>query len=113
MTNREAYRLLRERLANCTLAQAEDIGVILRIGAGDLGLPGGAIMPEPAELPRDRRYAWYALVDGIRYGGGAGEDGDAHTFRPVHAGAWEAVLATLVIEANWNRISETAKELRG
>lgn len=112
MTNLDAYRLLRTRLAECTAEQARDVRDILRLGAGDMGLPDGATMDEPADVPAERRPHWYALVDGIRYYGGAGEDGNDGDFVPVHGGAWEAVLATLVVESDWPRIRETADGLR-
>lgn len=112
MTNLDAYRLIRARLADCTAGQATDIRDVLRLGAGSLEIPDGATMAEPAELPVERRPWYIALVDGIRYLGGAGEDGDDREWVPVHAGAWEAVLATLVVEADWERIRATADELR-
>lgn len=112
MTNLDAYRLLRQRLAECSPSQARDIRDVLRLGAGEIGLPDGATMSEPAELPSERRPYWISLVDGIRHLGGAGEDGDQKPFAPVRAGAWEPVLATLIIEAQWERIRETADDLR-
>lgn len=33
-------------------------------------------------------------------------------FVPVHCGDWEAVIATLVIEADWDRIRRAADDLR-
>jgi hypothetical protein len=112
MTNLEAYRLLHRRLAECSEAQARDIRDLLRMGAGDLGLPEGAVATEPAELPPERRPHWFSLVDGIRYLGGAGEGGDDREFRPVHGGSWEPVIATLVIEGDWDRIRAAADDLR-
>jgi hypothetical protein len=112
MTNLEAYRLLRVRLAACTDAQASDLRVILRVGAGDMRLLDRATMSQPAEIPANRRPYWFSLVDGIRYLGGAGEDVDEQEFRPVRAGAWEAVLATLVAEGEWDKVRQTADEIR-
>jgi hypothetical protein len=110
MTNLDAYRLLNTRLFEASDSEARDVRDVLRLGAG--GLPDDATMAEPADLPADRRSHWYSLVDGIRYGGGAGEDGDNRDFVPCYSGAWEAVLATLVIGADWQKIRETADELR-
>lgn len=110
MTNADAYRTLLDHLTTATEAQARDVRDILRLGAGDLGLPEGAVMTAPGGLPAERRHAYCSLVDGIRYlGGGDDPDGEYH---PVRAGSWEPVLAALVIDGEWDQIRAVADDLR-
>jgi len=106
MTKAEAYQLLLTRLSSATEEQARNVNVILERGAGCLPLPDGAVMTGPTELPPDRRHAYCNLVDGLRY-----LSVDGNQYVPVHAGAWEAVLATLVIEEQWDTIAGTAADL--
>lgn len=110
MTNTEAYEKIRRLLVSIPDHAARDLRDILRLGAGDLGLPDGAVLDGPEEMKPDRRIAYCSLVDGIRCLGG-GEKATAE-FQPVRAGAWEAVLATLVVEGQWEKIRETADDLR-
>jgi hypothetical protein len=117
MTKTEASKRLREALATCSEAQAQDVCDILRYGAGYMPLPEGA-MPHfgdaqlEASFPLDARLrdALIDLQDAVHETGSHHEVDPEWT--PVRAGAWESVLATLVIEGDWAQIAETARELR-
>jgi len=108
VTNGEAYHLILVNLVAATDAEARDVRDVLRLGAGDAGPPGVPV--EPAAMPAERRYVYYALVEGIRHLGCGGADGDEYT--PIRAGHWEPVLASLVIDGGWAKIRETADDLR-
>lgn len=117
MTKKEASRKLREALAVCSEEQARDVADILERGAGLMPMPEGSVIefgnPEiNASFPNDSRlrHALVNLIDAVYETGSRYEDEPNWT--PVHAGAWESVLATLVIEGDWAKIAETAKELR-
>ena len=116
MTKSEAYTILLSRLSAVTLAQAQDIRDCLRYGAGLIPLPDGSVLTEPGGLTPDLREAYCNLVDGIRYLSGdprAEENiADVSEYRPIHAGAWDPVLATLIIEQQWDTIARTAADLR-
>lgn len=96
---------LREQLLAATPEQAQAARDVLRLGAGHLGLPDGASFVEPAWLPAERREVYIACVEAVHL-----DEGDDWTL--IHAGDWESVLATLVIEGDWAKIEETAAELR-
>jgi hypothetical protein len=95
---------LRRALAGATEDQARDVRDILRLGAGEIWFERG-ILIEPADVPADRRWAYVSLAEAIRL---APEE----EWVPVHAGGWEEVLATLVLEGDWDTIHKTAEELR-
>lgn len=107
MTYANAVRLLARRLREATPEQFQDVRDILLLGAGDtwstrtdvawqhpLGERGGVCV---------------ALVDGLRHLGGIDERGQ---YRPSYAGNWEPVLATMIIEGQWEKVREIAEELR-
>jgi hypothetical protein len=124
VTLADALARLTHRLAVATDDQADDVATILRLGAGDLGLPAGAVPSAPAGLVPARRMAWLTLVDALRFTvrararleGRAPPDDDAGRddadWTPVRAGDWESVLTTLVIEREWDTIADTADDLR-
>ena len=101
-------------LATATDAQAAAIQAILTQGAGLLPLPEGAVLQGPEGLVPSRREAWVTLVDALRLDAVGHEawDPDAPVTL-IRAGAWESVLATLVLERDWVTIERTAAELEG
>lgn len=112
MTKKEAGSKLKETLRTCTDAQARDVQTLLEIGAGLLSLRehGGAVVfSGPADLPNERREAYINLVDAVY---NCEPESGAEEWTPVHSGGWEYVIATLVIERDWGKISECAEDLR-
>lgn len=108
-TSAEARHALLDRLVAATPDQVRDLASILRLGAGDLGLPEGATMAEPRELPVAARPIYAALAEAVAHMSGDGLDA---AWEPVEAGAWEPVTASLVIAGEWGRICECAEDLR-
>jgi hypothetical protein len=113
MTAQEALARMTHALAMASDIQFEQIETILRQGAGDLGLPDGARLLEPAGLVDERREVWVTLQDSLRIDTvGVDEDWNPRAeWEPVYAGNWESVLVSLVIEQDWVRIHKTADEL--
>ena len=107
MTKTEAYAALLDILRVASEEQHRDVADILRLGAGCMPLPDGAVLTAPGALPPERRESYCNLCEGITWLSTAGAE-----YVPVYVGAWEPVLATLVLEANWPCIAETAAELR-
>jgi hypothetical protein len=114
MTASEAIACIALRLATCSPEQAQDVSDIVRLGAGLFDLEEGCVMVEPSGLIPKRRVAYTVLADTIRIdtvGVYHNYNPDA-PWHPIHSGAWESVLVTLIIEGDWERITETAAELR-
>jgi uncharacterized protein YbjT (DUF2867 family) len=99
-----ARRRLLDQLAAATPAQFADIMTLLRQGAGLLPLPEGTTLSEPKALPPDRREAAISLYEALV----ATPRGD---WQPVYVGDWESVLASLVVDGEWRKIAEAAREL--
>jgi hypothetical protein len=110
MTSREAAQKLRQVLAHCSAEQARDVSDVLEIGAGVIA-PEGAIFSGPVDVPSDRRHAFVSLIEAI-YGIGIEADDPDRQWTPIHSGDWESVLATLVVEEDWETIAKTASSLR-
>jgi hypothetical protein len=108
MTVSDALARLSHALVTCSDSCAHDIATILHLGAGQMGLPEGAVCGAPPGLVNDRRKAWLALSEAIR----TNHSHLAASWTPIHAGNWESVLATLVIEGDWEKIASTAADLR-
>ncbi|HEY3305237.1 MAG TPA: hypothetical protein VGL70_17070 [Candidatus Binatia bacterium] len=109
MTKKEAGLQLRAALVLCSPEQASAVNDILEIGAGDIAPPKDATLSGPAEVPVERRHSYDNLMDAVY---GCRPDSGGEEWQPVHAGDWESVLATLVIEGAWDKIEQVAKELR-
>ena len=110
----EALARLTHAIATAPDERAKAVRTCLRRGAGLIGLPAGAEFGAPAGLMPDRRELWISLVDALRIDA-VGVDGEwdaAADWSPVHAGDWESVLGTLLIEGEWAKIEETAEDLR-
>lgn len=105
MLKTDAAKQLKSVLQECSAEQFGAVKTILVKGAGCLGLPEGAYMTEPQDVAQERRDALWSLTDAVYLE----EKGDEFT-RP-RAGMWESVLATLVIEQDWETIKRTAAEL--
>lgn len=105
---------LTHALAICSDERAAAVRTILRRGAGLLGLPSGAVLTAPAGLVPERRELWASLVDALRIDAvGVSEDWRADAeWTPIRGGQWESVLATLLIERDWETIERTARDLR-
>jgi hypothetical protein len=110
----EALTRLTHALATASEERAAAVRTCLRRGAGLIPLPPGAEIQAPAGLVPDRREAWYALTDALRIEsvGVSSDWRDDAVWHPVRAGDWESVLATLLIERDWEQIEKTARELR-
>jgi hypothetical protein len=104
MNIERALHALWAALYEATEDQARDLADILHLGAGIPPLPPGAVMDWPTDLPADRRPAYCALAEAVVI--------QEELWRPIYAGEWEDVLATLVIGRDWDRISSTARDLR-
>lgn len=90
---------------NCDLARFADIETILKLGGGNIFLDDKV----------SRRFSVIAeLVDAVHYSTCTNEDEyqPEAEFVPCYAGSWEMVLASLVIDQDWSKIAQTAKELR-
>lgn len=112
-TARNALALATLALVTADDHQARAALTCLRLGAGSLGLPEGATFSGPAGLVPERREIWLAISEAIRIdsvGASADYDPDA-PWQPVEAGAWESVLATLLVRRDWDRIVETTASL--
>jgi hypothetical protein len=111
MTIKEAAQELGKALASASAEQAQDVSDLLEIGAGCISPAGEINFPERPDIermiPPVARYAYLNMVDAL-YCNASGDE----EFVPIHAGEWESVTATLVIERNWETISRVAKELR-
>ena len=96
---------LKAALMEASAEQFAQVKTLMEKGAGCLGLPEGSYLAEPVDVQQERRCVLAELVDAVYdY-----EQGDE--FSLPRAGAWEYVIATLVIERDWEKIGETAKEL--
>lgn len=111
-TAREALALATLALCTASPDQARAVQTVLEKGAGHLPLEG-ATYSSPAGLVPERREAWIAVSDAIRLDSVGLDQPWSHDaiWRPVHAGEWESVLATLLVERNWEEIERTAREL--
>jgi hypothetical protein len=109
-----ALARLTQALAMCSDERAAAVRSILRRGAGLLGLPPGATLSGPAGLVPERREAWASLADTLRIDsvGVSGDWREDATWTPTRGGQWESVLATLLVERDWETIERTARELR-
>ena len=113
-TARNALALATLALVTADDHQAQAALTCLRVGAGSLGLPEGATLSGPAGLVPERREVWLAVAEAIRLdtvGVSADYDPEA-PWHPVEAGAWESVLATLLVRRDWPKIEETAASLQ-
>lgn len=112
-TAREALALATLALATASGERARAVGVVLRLGAGHLPLPEGATYSSPAGLVPELREAWVAVADAIRLDTVGLDDPwrDDATWTPIRAGEWESVLATLLVEREWDEIERTARDL--
>lgn len=109
MTRKEAGAILKSTLTACTEQQAQDINDILEIGAGNIRQPEGVVFSGPKEMPNSRREAYMGLIDTVY---DCDPQSGEKEWQPVQAGAWESVLATLVIQGTWETIAKTANQLR-
>lgn len=108
---REALALATLSLASASGERARSVGVILRLGAGHLET-AGLVYSSPAGLVPELREAWVAVCEAIRLGSvGQDEWRDDAPWRPTRAGDWESVLATLLVERDWDAIERTARKL--
>lgn len=108
---REALALATLSLSTASGERARSVSVILRLGAGHLETPG-LVYSSPAGLVPELREAWVAISEAIRLGSvGQDEWRDDAPWRPTRAGDWESVLATLLVERDWDAIERTAREL--
>lgn len=110
----EALARLTHALATCSDERAAAVRTCLRRGAGLIPMPPEAQLASPAGLVPERREAWYALADALRIEsvGASGDWRDDAEWTPVRAGDWESVLATLLVERDWEQVERTARELR-
>jgi hypothetical protein len=110
----QALAALTHVLATCTEERAAAVRTILRRGAGLIGLPDGAVLSAPAGLVPERRELWVTLADTLRIDavGVSSDWRDSAEWTPVRAGQWESVLATLLIQRDWEQVERTAAELR-
>ena len=107
MLKTEASKRLEEVLKTCSDEQFSWVKTMTEKGAGLLGLPDGARLSGPAEIAENRRCVAVELVDAIY---DCAKDND---FPMPRSGGWEYVIATLVIEQDWETIKKTAAELSG
>jgi len=112
MNKHDAAKQLQHVLASCTDEQTRDINTLLELGAGHMSLrtmhPDQKItFGGPESVPNDRREAYVNLVDAVYDLAGESED-----YPMPRAGGWEYVIATLVIEQEWESIAKTAADLR-
>ena len=105
MNMSDAIDTLRTNLAASTSEQLADLRDCSTLGGGTM---------YHAEMPGDppesflRQAILHELEDAIALDLSEG-DGE---FVPCHAGDWHDVLATLVVENDWAKIAEIAKDLR-
>lgn len=109
MTKQDAVQRLKQRLAEATPEQARDVHDILKLALGDLTV-GEPLRHVLEDLPVELRQACIRLSGSVllQYH----PETRASEFAPVYAGAPEGVLATLLIEGDWEKIRQMAEELR-
>jgi len=106
MHKTQAVEQLKKVIRDCTDEQYGAVKTMMEIGAGLMGLPEGAHLTAPVDVQTQRRDVLASLTDAI-YDCAAGDD-----FPMPRAGGWEYVIATLVIERDWETIDRTAADLR-
>ncbi len=97
-----ALERLTHRIATATSDQIDAAMTCLRLGAGWLGDGANGVPTGPSGLEPSRRWLWIACAEAI----------GSENWAPVRVGAWEPVLATLILEGDWSAIAQTADELR-
>jgi hypothetical protein len=104
MPTADALRALWAALYEATDDQARDLADILRLSAEGPPLRDDEVIATPADLPAERRPAYWSLTVAVFSQG--------ITWRPIYAGSLGYTLATLVIARDWDRIAATAQSLR-
>lgn len=114
LTVMTAIERLMFQLAQAEYSDIENLNTCLQLGAGQIWLfEPETVFTHPSGLIPSRRLAYHTLVETIYLDAWPPEspnDPEA-PFQACHAGAWESVLVTLVLEGDWGKIEETAKEL--
>ena len=105
MLKTDASQRLSAALGECRDEQFSWVKTMMEKGAGLLGLPDGAFPPSPQDVHGDRRDVLASLADAVY---DCAKDND---FPMPRAGGWEYVIATLVIEQDWETIKKSAAEL--
>jgi hypothetical protein len=106
MLKKEAYEKLTNALRECSDKQFADVKTLMVDGAGCLGLPEGMQITEPQSVAQDRRDVLISLVDAVQ------DCTDSDDFPLPRSGGWEYVIATLVIEQDWEKAHEVAEQIR-
>lgn len=106
MTTKEAISQIGITIADIKPERLEDLAIVLALGAGHISLLSeGPASPEKF-LDWASVLIRYELQDAV-----ALDLSQGGTFAPVYGGDWESVLASLVVDNNWDLIRETAEDL--
>lgn len=90
----------------CALCKKNRVRVKNAVLPAELGHGNRGDLTGPDDLLVQRRDVYASLLDAI-YDSADGDD-----FPMPRSGGWEYVIATLIIERDWNTINKTAADLR-